>query len=138
MTEISTKKGYAIGEMSRQTGVNIETIRYYERIKILPSPGRTAGGNRQYTYQQLKHLFFVKRCRELGFSLKEVRALLELVDCDRYTCSEVHKMTLGQLKAVKRKLVDLKNLEQTLENMISECDKGDVPNCPIIETLFTI
>ncbi len=138
MDEITKMRGYAIGEMSRRTGVNIETIRYYERIRIIPKPDRTEGGNRQYNHQQLKRLSFVKRCRKLGFSLNEVRALLEMVDGDDFTCAEVHGMTISHLATVEKKLADLKHLRQSLKNMVSECSKGDVPDCPIIDTLFEL
>ncbi len=129
-------KGYAIGVMSRKTGVNIETIRYYERSEILPKPDRTPGGNRQYNHDQLKRLTFIKRCRELGFSIAEIRSLFEMVDGRDFTCSEVHDMTVSHLTNVKKKMADLKRMEFTLKNMVTECSSGDVPNCPIIDTLF--
>jgi MerR family mercuric resistance operon transcriptional regulator len=135
---ITKTRGYAIGEISRRTGVNIETVRYYERIGIIPKPDRTKGGNRQYNHEQLKRLTFVKRCRELGFSLNEVRALLEMADRDDFTCNEVHDMTVAHLAGIKKKLFDLKLLEQSLKKMVSECSKGDVPECPIINTLFEL
>ncbi len=138
MGEISKNKGYAIGEMSRLTHVNIETIRYYERIEIMPKPDRTQGGNRQYNHQQLKRLFFIRRCRELGFNLKEIRALLEMVDRDDFSCNEVHQMTIAHLATIKKKLGDLKRLEESLSNMASQCGKGDIPECPIIDNLFSI
>lgn len=138
MNDITITRGYAIGQMSRHTGVNIETIRYYERIGIMPKPDRTDGGNRQYDHEQLKRLFFVKRCRDLGFPLGEVRALLAMVDRDDFTCNEVHKMTVEHLKSVKQKLGDLKRLERSLQKMAAECGKGDVPDCPIIDTLFDV
>ena len=138
MDSPSPKKGYAIGEMSRQTHVNIETIRYYEREKIMPKPDRTQGGNRQYNHEQLKRLFFIKRCRELGFSLKEIRALLEMVDREDFSCNEVHQMTISHLSNVKKKLNNLKRLERSLTKMAAQCSKGDVPECPIIDSLFNI
>jgi len=137
MEENKNRRGYAIGEISRLTGVNIETIRYYERIKIMPRPDRTQGGNRQYNHEQLKRLSFVKRCRDLGFSLDEIRALLQMVDRDDFTCNEVHTMTVSHLATVKHKLDDLKRLEKSLKKMASQCSQGDVPECPIIDTLFT-
>ena len=73
MSEFTNARGYPIGEMSKRTGVNIETIRYYERIKIMPQPDRTAGGNRHYNQDQLKRLSFIKTSRELGFSIGEIR-----------------------------------------------------------------
>ena len=138
MGQQTNTKGYAIGEMSRLTGVNIETIRYYERIGVLPRPDRTAGGNRQYNYDQLKRLFFVKRCRGLGFSLDEIRALLDMVDGQDFTCNDVHGMTVTHLASVRKKLQDLKRLEQALTDMAAECSLGDVPDCPIIDTLFEL
>ena len=136
MAEITNMRGYPIGAMSRETGVNIETIRYYERIELMPKPDRTTGGNRQYTHDHLKRLSFVKRSRELGFSVDEIRALLKMVDQDGISCGEVHAMTMEHLASVKEKIRHLKKLERALTGMASECAKGDVPDCPIIETLF--
>jgi MerR family mercuric resistance operon transcriptional regulator len=138
MDEITKTRGYAIGAMSRETGVNVETIRYYERIGIIPKPDRTKGGNRQYNYDQLKRLFFIKRCRELGFSIEEIRALLQMVDRADFTCGEVHTMTVDHLTTVKKKVADLKRLEKALGSMAAQCGKGDVPACPIIDTLFSV
>lgn len=136
--KITNLRGYAIGQMSSETGVNIETIRYYERIGLMPKPDRTAGGNRQYNHEQLKRLSFIKRCRELGFSIEEIRVLLEMVDREDFTCGEVHGLTVTHLTTVQRKLADLKRLEKVLKSMASECSKGDVPDCPIIDTLFDL
>jgi len=136
MAEITNARGYPIGAMSRETGVNIETIRYYERIELIPKPDRTAGGNRQYTHDHLKRLSFIKRSRELGFSIEEIRAMLKMVDQDWVSCGEVHAMTMEHLGSVKDKIRNLKKLERALIGMAAECAKGDVPDCPIIETLF--
>lgn len=122
--------------MSRETGVNIETIRYYERIELMPKPDRTAGGNRQYSYDQLKRLSIIKRSRKLGFSIDEIRAILKMVDQDGVSCGEVHAMTMEHLGSVKNKIRHLKKLEGALTGMAAECAKGDVPDCPIIEALF--
>ncbi len=124
--------------MSRQTLVNIETLRYYEREKIIRKSDRTQGGNKQYNHEQLKRLFFIKRCRELGFSLKEIRALLVMVDREDFSCNEVHEMTISHLSNVKKKLSDLKRLERSLREVVSECSEGGVPDCPIINNLFSI
>lgn len=138
MTSNEKSSGYAIGEMSRRTEVNIETIRYYERIGVLPRPDRTEGGNRQYNYDQLKRLFFIKRCRGLGFSLDEIRSLLEMVDRRDFTCNDVHTMTIDHLSSVRKKLQDLTKLERALTKMAAECSRGDVPECPVIDTLFEL
>ena len=132
------KSGYAIGEMSRKTGVHIETIRYYERIGLMPKPDRTIGGNRQFNYNQLKRLSFVKKCRDLGFSLDEIRALLKMVDRDDFTCAEVHDMTMSHIANIERKLTDLKRLNRSLKEMSVQCSKGHLPECPIIETLYKL
>ncbi len=136
MPKITNTRGYAIGQMSRETGVNIETIRYYERIGIMPKPDRTAGGNRQYNHDQLKRLFFIRRARGLGFSLEEIRGLFEMVDRKDFTCGEVHGLTVDHLASVQDKIANLKKLEKALSAMAAECGRGDVPECPILDTLF--
>ena len=136
MAAITSSRGFAIGEMSRQTGVNIETIRYYERIGLMPKPDRTAGGNRQYDQDQLKRLYFLRRARNLGFSLEEIRGLFEMVDRRDFTCGEVHDLTVNHLVSVREKIVNLSRLEQALSAMVAECSRGDVPECPILETMF--
>ena len=136
MSDFTNTRGYAIGEMSKRTGVNIETVRYYERINIMPKPDRTAGGNRQYNHNQLKRLSFIKTSRELGFSIDEIRALLEMVDRKDFTCGEVHGLTIGHLDSVREKIKGLRKLEKALVGMAAECSQGDVPDCPILETLF--
>lgn len=136
MAEITNARGYPIGAMSVGTGVNIEMIRYYEQIELMPKPDRTAGGNRQYTHHHLQRLSFIKRSRDLGFSIDEIRAMLRMVDHKGVSCSEVHAMTMQHLAAVKDKIRHLKKLERALTAMAAECEKGDVPDCPIIETLL--
>lgn len=136
MPEFTKARGYPIGEMSRRTGVNIETIRYYERIGLMPKPDRTVGGNRQYNHDQLKRLSFIKTSRELGFSISEIRALLEMVDRQDFTCGEVHGLTIEHLASVREKIKGLRKLEKVLVGMAAECSQGDVPDCPILETLF--
>ena len=125
-----------IGPLSEKTGCHIETIRYYERIGIMPSPPRTEGGHRVYQEEHLKRLTFIRRSRELGFTLEEIRNLLLLVDGDDFTCDEVKTMTLEHADDVHRKIADLKKLERVLKDMVSQCDRGDVPDCPVIDALF--
>jgi len=138
MTEITTSRGYSIGELSRRTGVNIETIRYYEKSGIMPKPDRTEGGNRQFNHEQLKRLSFIKRSRELGFSIAEIRALLDMVDREDFTCGEVHDLTTDHLATVEKKIADLRKLRRVLLDMTAKCSQGDVPDCPIVDTLFEI
>ena len=138
MSSITVARGPAltIGALSKHTGVNIETIRFYERVGILPKPPRSAGGHRIYSQDQLMRLSFVRRSRELGFSLDEVRGLLQIVDGGRYTCAEVKAITLNHLADVRRKIADLRRLEQTLASVVGRCRGGRVPDCPVIEALF--
>ena len=126
---------YAIGTLSKHTGVNIETIRYYERIGIMPKPPRTAGGQRIYETAHLKRLAFIRRSRELGFSLDEIRALLRLVDGGDYSCGEGQGMTLAHIADIRRKIADLRRMERVLKDMAAKCDGGDVPECPIVDAL---
>lgn len=137
MSGITNTRGYKIGQLSRETGVNIETIRYYERIGIMPEPDRTPGGNRQYNLEQLKRLYFVRKARDLGFSLNEIRGLLEMVDRKDFSCGEVHDLTVNHLEEVRKKITHLQKLENALETMVQECKGGDVPDCPIVDTLFS-
>ena len=127
---------FTIGALSKRTGVNIETIRFYERVGILPKPPRSAGGHRIYGQDQLMRLGFVRRSRELGFSLDDVRGLLRLVDGGRYTCAEVKAITLDHLADIHRKIADLRRLEETLVKVAGRCRGGKVPDCPVIEALF--
>ncbi len=125
-----------IGALSRCTGCNVETIRYYERIGIMPEPARTAGGHRQYDQGHVRRLSFIRRSRALGFSPDTVRELLSFVDGGEWTCEDVQAMTLAHLGETRRKIADLRKIERVLADMAAECEGGTVPDCPIIEALF--
>lgn len=127
---------YAIGELSKRTGVHIETIRYYERIAVMPAPPRSEAGHRRYGRAHLNRLRFIARSRDLGFSLDEIRNLLSLVDNRSYTCAEVREMTLGHAAKVRRKIADLEKLERALADMAGQCEGGEVPDCAIIDALY--
>ena len=129
-------RAFTIGKLSSQSSVNIETIRYYERISLLPLPQKSARGTRQYVQDDLKRLSFIKRSRELGFSISEIRELLQMVDSQNYTCSQIRDITKKQLENVKSKVRDLQKIEGILSKMVAECSDGAVPNCPIIDTLY--
>lgn len=133
---IENKRYFTIGVLSERTGVNIETIRYYEKIGLLPAPPRTEGGHRLYAEDHLKRLIFIRRSRELGFGQGEVRALLSLVDGGGYTCGEVKALTVQNLQTVREKIKDLRRLERTLAGISSQCEGGSVPECPVIDALF--
>lgn len=109
--------GLSIGALSQQSGVNIETIRYYERIGVMSSPKRNAGGYRIIGPDHLKRLTFVRRGRELGFSLDELRVLLRLVDGHAFTCAEVHSFIIEHLVEICRKIADLCRLQWVMNEM---------------------
>jgi MerR family mercuric resistance operon transcriptional regulator len=136
MPNPSTKESTRIGEVSKRTGCNIETIRYYEKIRLLPEPPRSTGGYRLYGEAHIKRLNFIKRARRLGFSLDEVRGLLSLVDSNEYSCDEVNNITVEHLHEVERKIKDLQKLRRVLNEMASQCEGGQVPECPVIDALF--
>lgn len=125
-----------IGTLSKQTGCHIETIRYYERIGLLPKPLRSEGGHRIYDQEQMKRLVFICRSRELGFSLEEIRTLLRLVDGKRYTCQQVKSIMEKHLGDIKKKISDLRRLQKTLADISAQCEGGQIPECPIIDVLF--
>lgn len=124
-----------IGALARKTGVNIETIRYYERIGILAAPRRTGGGHRMYDDDQFKRLSFVRRTRHLGFSLDEIRTLLSLIDSQSYSCEDVRDITRRHLDAIRQRIKDLRRMEHVLDEIAAQCDGGQTPDCPIIDAL---
>lgn len=125
-----------IGELARRTGVNVETIRYYERAGIVPAPPRTEGGHRAYDTGFVRRLTFVARARRLGFSLQEIRSLLRLVDANSLTCADVRELTLSHADEIRRKIADLRQLESTLSALADQCHGQRVPECPVLEQLF--
>jgi len=126
-----------IGELSEHTEVNIETIRYYERIGILPKPPRSAGGHRLYVEGYQRHLVFVRRARELGFSLEDVRALLRLTGDRRMACGKAKGITEKHIADIRRKVDELKRLERALSAMVTQCRGDDISDCPILDALAT-
>ena len=124
-----------IGTLSKRSGVNIETIRYYERIGLMLKPARSEGGYRLYSKDEAKRLTFIRRARELGFTLKEVRALLGLVRGHHLTCAEVKALTEEHVADIRRKIRDLKKLDRALTGLAARCHGKNVPDCPILETL---
>jgi MerR family transcriptional regulator, mercuric resistance operon regulatory protein len=126
----------SIGELSRRTGVNIETIRYYERIKMLPAPLRTASGRRVYGPAETRSLAFIRRSRELGFTLDEILTLLALsAEGGQGTCTEVRELAASHLADVRAKIADLRAMANVLSDAVRRCDAGELPGCPLIETL---
>ncbi|HEX9461145.1 MAG TPA: helix-turn-helix domain-containing protein [Alphaproteobacteria bacterium] len=125
----------AIGELSRKSGCNIETIRYYERIDLLPKPRRTRSRYRLYGAADVRRLFFIRRARQLGFTLSEVRALLGLAGPGSGSCAQVRGVAAKHLTDVRAKIADLRAMERTLAQAVRECASGRRPGCPLIDTL---
>ena len=127
--------GLAIGKLSQLTGVNIETIRYYERIGVLPAPPRTDSGRRVYGSMEARILAFIRRSRELGFSLDEVRALLRLGGPEKASCREVRRIAAHHLDDIRAKISDLRKLERLLDHTVARCTGTSAPECPVLDIL---
>ncbi|MBA1148868.1 helix-turn-helix domain-containing protein [Ectothiorhodospiraceae bacterium WFHF3C12] len=125
-----------IGELANETGVNIETIRFYEREGILPAPEREANNYRVYAPTHLRRLRFVRRARDLGFTLDDVRALLSMVDGGDYTCATVKSLGEEHLEDVRAKIADLRRMEEALAEVVACCSGEQTPDCSMLETLF--
>jgi MerR family transcriptional regulator, mercuric resistance operon regulatory protein len=131
---LAATKDFTIGEISERTGVHIETVRYYEKVGLFPPPPRTEGGHWLYADDHLKRLNFIRRSRELGFTLNEIRKLLGLVKGGN-TCGEVQKAAVDHLRIIRRKITDLRRMERTLTKTAAQCEGGSAPDCPIINVL---
>lgn len=139
MQPFTDKRGapLSIGALSRLTGVHIETIRYYERVKMLPAPPRTEAGRRTYGQSHRRTLGFIRRARDLGFSLGEIRALLDLDGSGRTSCAEVREIASLHLVSVRAKLADLARLEAVLSETVAQCVANLTPKCPVLDILDT-
>jgi len=125
---------FAIGEASKRSGVAIETIRYYEREGIVAKPARGDNGRRAYTEKEIGHLRFIKRCRDLGFTIKDAQALLSLGEQQDENCKIAHDMSKAHLESVREKIESLRQLEKALEELMGNCESGNV-QCPLLESL---
>ena len=129
-----SRRAWSIGKLARLTGCNVETIRYYERIGMLPPAPRTAGGHRLYDDAHRRRLAFIRRSRDLGFALDRIRTLLDLADKGP-SCGEVHSLVLVHLDQVRARIADLQRMERTLAETAARCAGGTTPDCPIIDAL---
>jgi len=128
-------RGLPIGRLAAAAGVNLETIRYYERIKLMPPPARTPGGHRSYEESHVRRLMFIRRARELGFGIGEIRALLALAAPGRVSCAKVRKIAEAHLAEIRAKLADLSKLEGILAATVSKCSGEPAPPCPVLDML---
>ena len=124
-----------IGDLSRATGTNIETIRYYERIGLLPAPDRTAANYRSYGDPHRARLTFVRHSRDLGFTIEEIRSLLDLSDDPGRDCSEADRIASRHLAQVEEKIAQLTLLREELTRIVGRCRGGIAADCRVIEAL---
>lgn len=122
--------------MAKRSGVNAETIRYYEKITLMPEPGRNSGGHRIYEEEHLQRLCFIRRCREMGFTLEEIRELLSLVDREQVSCEHVQQIAEDHVLSIRQKIKDLQRMQDTLRDLAKQCSGENVPECPIIDALL--
>ena len=126
----------AIGALSKRTGSKVETIRYYERVGLLPPPARSAAGYRLYGTEHLKRLTFVRRARALGFSIDEVRKLLDLADHRQRPCAEARTLAAAHLADVRARIADLQAMERVLGETVARCADGRSARCPLIDAFY--
>lgn len=126
---------FTIGQLAAAAGVNLETVRYYERIKLMPPPARTGNGYRAYEQGHVRRLAFIRRARELGFGIEAIRVLLALSEPSRASCSEVQEIARTHLSEVRAKLADLTKLEKILAQTVAQCSGESVPSCPVLDML---
>ncbi len=125
-----------IGELSTTSGCPVETIRYFEKIGLLPHPIRDANGYRSYNESQQKWLQFILRSRALGFTQNEVRRLSDIAHQSQPACAEVHELLIEHIVDVRRKLGDLRQMQKALERLKSKCQDGTLNDCPVIDELM--
>ena len=124
-----------IGEAAAASGCHIETIRYYERVRLLPHPARTSSGYRTYRPQEVDRLRFITRGRELGFSLEEIRSLLTLSDDPALSCHEVDQLARHHLADVQQRMRELRRIARELQRTITSCAGGKRGQCAILGSL---
>ena len=124
------------GELAKQAGVNVETLRFYEREGLLAEPPRRASGYREYPADTVQRIRFIQRAKELGFTLREIKGLLELRVDPGTTCAEVKEQAAEKVAAVKQKISDLKKIERALNKLMNTCrDTAPIDECPILKHL---
>jgi len=128
-------RGLTIGKLAGAAGVHLETVRYYERIGLMPKPARTASGYRSYGVEHARRLSFIRRARELGFGIEEIKALLALTEPEHTSCADVRSLTLAHLGDVRAKIADLRRLERILASTVDRCSGDRTPACPVLDML---
>lgn len=130
-----TKKEMTIGKLAKATDCKPETIRFYEKVGLLPKPKRSGSGYRLYSEDYLRRLSFIRRGRDLGFSLDDIGLMLELAEDQDSSCQEISRLSRDRLSTIQEKLCRLQALSNELNRLIGQCNDGRVAECRIIEAL---
>ena len=130
-------KSITVGALAKETWINIETVRYYENIKLLPKPRRKESRYRVYDGNDMARLKFIVRAKELGFTLKEIRELLSLKIDSESKCGDVKKLAEEKISDAQKKIKDLKNIKKHLEKLVTQCinEELSTEDCPIVKSL---
>lgn len=126
---------FSIGQVSKQIGIKIPTIRYYEEIELIVIETRSSGNQRQYSNKDVERLSFIKHARELGFSIESIRQFLELASSQLDSCIEIDQLASQQLSETRSKIKNLKKLEKELTRMLAGCKAGEINECYVIQSL---
>lgn len=128
----------SIGKLAKECDVNIDTIRYYEGLGLLPAKGRTQAGYRIYNDDSVNRLNFIRKAQRLDFTLEEIKELLDLRVSDKGKCGDVRRQAEAKITLVEEKERELKEIKKALKELSAACDKGDAPasECPILDKLY--
>jgi Hg(II)-responsive transcriptional regulator len=128
---------FFVGQFAKEAGINLETVRYYEKLKLLPKPKRKESRYRLYDENDLRRLLFIKRAKELGFTLREIKELFELRIDSEAKCGDVKHLTEHKLVDVDNRIKDLKNIRSVLVKLITQCVNEEISSneCPILEVI---
>jgi MerR family mercuric resistance operon transcriptional regulator len=125
-----------IGKVAKQAGIGVETVRFYERQGVISQPSRRQSGYRQYPPETVTQICFVKRAKELGFTLKEIKSLLSLRASPESPCSNVRRQAEAKIAGVQQKIRDLRKIEKALRKLLTACSgRGPVTACPILDAM---
>ena len=125
-----------IGHVARRCGIGVETVRFYERKGLVPQPDRTASGYRQYPEDTVRRIQFIRRAKEVGFTLREIKELLTMRVRPGTTCADIRAKAEGKLLDIDEKMGALRQMRRALKALVTECQgRGPVSECPVLEAL---
>jgi MerR family transcriptional regulator, copper efflux regulator len=128
-----------VGELAMRAGVNLETVRFYEKQRLLPQPERTAGGHRIYTAEDVERLLFIQRAKWVGFTLKEIRTLMRVREADPAdSCADAMNLARAKLAETEDKLAELRKMRDALRRFLDGCPETDVEHCQVLQGLQAV